>query len=206
MVDYKFSFTAASALVNETITIARVQLQLNDWNKTKVEVLENNLMQKAKASSAKRQYVEIEKRLKLLNNEQLDLLCNGNMDEAKAIIWLAIVKAYVFVSDFAKEVMFVNYVNREYILSDLYYWQFWEYKSNTHSECIDISEATQRKVKQVLFNILCQLGFITSISERRIITPLFSKNVEMVIAQDNPRLLTLFLYENFQVKQILENL
>ena len=206
MGEYKFSFTAASALVNETITIARTQLLLNDWDKTKAEVLDNNLMQKVKVSSAKRQYIEIEKRLKLLNNEQLELLCGGNIDEAKAIVWLSIVKTYSFISDFASEVLFVNYVNREYILSDLYYWQFWEYKSNTHAECLNISEATQKKVKQVLFSILDQLGFITSISQRTIVNPLFSKQVENVIVKDNPRLLTLFLYEDFQVKQILDNL
>lgn len=206
MNEYKFSFTAASALVNETITIARVQLRLNDWDKTKVDVLDNNLMQKAKASSAKRQYVEIEKRLKLLNTEQLELLCNGNMDEAKAIIWLAIVKTYVFISDFVKEVLFINYVNRDYILSDLYYRQFWEYKSNSHSECSNISEATHKKVKQVLFNILDQIGIITSISERKIINPLLSKQTEIVIVQDNPNLLALFLYEDFQINKILEDL
>ena len=64
--EYIFSFTAAGAAVSETIVVARCMCSLNDWSECKHFVLRNNLLQKTKTSTSKKQYAEIERRLKNL--------------------------------------------------------------------------------------------------------------------------------------------
>lgn len=86
---YTFSFTGASALLAETLVIAEEYVRLQDWEKVKVAVQENNLMNKTKQNTSKRMYHELKKRLELLTNEQLNLIVNGSPDESKAMILLA---------------------------------------------------------------------------------------------------------------------
>ena len=43
---YTFSFTAASALVKETMAIAELYLKHEDWNKLEIDVVQNNVIHK----------------------------------------------------------------------------------------------------------------------------------------------------------------
>ena len=63
---YSFSFTGASALQAETLIIAEEYVRLQDWEKVKVSVQENNLMNKTKQNTSNRMYQELKKRLELL--------------------------------------------------------------------------------------------------------------------------------------------
>jgi len=107
---YTFSFTGASALPAETLVIAEEYIRLQDWEKVKVSVQENNLMNKTKQNTSKRMYFEIKKRLELLTNEQLDLLVSGSPDESKAMVLLSLLKVYSFFKDFVIEVIRANFL------------------------------------------------------------------------------------------------
>ena len=65
---YSFSFTGASALLAETLIVAEEYVRLQDWEKVKFSVQENNLMNKTKQNTSKRMYHELKKRLELLTN------------------------------------------------------------------------------------------------------------------------------------------
>lgn len=202
--DYKFSFTAAGLLIQETLTIARTFASCNDWDLTRQNVIENNLLQKEKEATAKRQYMEIELRLKNLSSEQIELLCNGSQADAVAMIWLSVIKTYSFISDFVLEILCVNYTERHYIVTDGQYNMFWESKKAINETAAKVSDNTAKKIKQVVFKMIQDVGIITSIKERAIIKPIISSEVEGVIINDNPKFLTAFLYESYEIKQLID--
>ena len=175
---------------------------LNDWSECKQFVLRNNLLQKTKTSTAKRQYAEIERRLKNLTSEELFLLCNGDSSEVKSLIWLSIVKTYFFIADLINEVLFQNYIERRYNFTEVDYNQFWECKSAIHSNMLLLSNATVMKIRQVIFKMMYDLDIINK-SEKRVQKPIIIKQVEDAIIQDSPELLRLFFYEDFEIKMII---
>ena len=148
---YTFSFTSASALPAETLVIAEEYIRLQDWEKVKVAVHDNNLMNKTKQRTSKTIYFEIKKRLELLTNEQLNLLVTGSPDESKAMVLLSLLKAYSFFKDFVVEVIRAKFLlyNNKIAASD--YISFFNAKAITNNELNTITEKTTKKVKQVLF-------------------------------------------------------
>jgi hypothetical protein len=107
---------------------------LQDWEKVKVSVQENNLMNKTKQNTSKRMYHEIKKRLELLTNEQLNLLVSGSPDESKAMVLLSLLKAYSFFKDFVIEVIRAKFLlyNNNIVTSD--YTSFFNAKAITNNE------------------------------------------------------------------------
>ena len=93
---YNFSLTGASAMITETLIIAKEYENLKDWKLVEQTIKENNLLMKIKESTFKREFVEIKKRLSTLNQYQLSLLINGDLDETKAMIFLSLAKTYAF--------------------------------------------------------------------------------------------------------------
>ena len=85
---YIFSFTGASALIAETMVIAEEYDRLKDWKAVEKSLLNNNLLNKVKQSTFKREFSEIKKRLSLLTKNQLQLMIQGSLEDAKAMILL----------------------------------------------------------------------------------------------------------------------
>ena len=114
---YNFSLTGASAMITETLIIAKEYENLKDWKLVEQTIKENNLLMKIKESTFKREFVEIKKRLSTLNQYQLSLLINGDLDETKAMIFLSLAKTYAFFFDFINEV-----VRNKYLMFDYKYY------------------------------------------------------------------------------------
>ena len=132
MTKYTFSFTGASALIAETLVIGEEYNRLNDWEKVEKSLLENNLLNKVKKTTFKREFFEIKKRLSLLTQNQLKVMVLGNLDDAKAIILLSLVKAYSLVRDFIVEVIRSKYLLFDTVISEIDYIKF----INTKALCI----------------------------------------------------------------------
>lgn len=200
MAKYKLSFTAATALISENIIIAQRQVKYNDWSATRQDVLENNLLMKDKQATAKRQYMEVELRLKSLNSRELELIASGCSDDVKAMIWLSIISTYSFFSDFVDEVVRDSYFFGGRVISNSDYYSFWESKKIAHTEIENISDTTAKKIKQVAFKILEQVGIIDSIKNRQLIKPLLTTEAEQVITASKPQMLSAFFYDEHTIK------
>ncbi len=200
---YTFSFTGASALISETLIIAEEYERLKDWKAVQVSLLDNNLLNKIKQSTLKREFSEIKKRLSLLTPHQLHLLLTGSLDETKTMILLSLAKTYQILNDFIIEVLRNKYILFDKVLTDVDYNRFINSKSLIQTELTTISEVTLRKVKQVIFKLLEQVGLITSAKNGIIIKPILSNESFEVIVKEDPRLLTTFLYSNEEIKDLL---
>lgn len=203
---YSFSFTAASALIAETLVIAEEYDRLKDWKAVEKSLLDNNLLNKVKQATFKREFSEIKKRLSLLTNDQLELMFQGSLDDAKAMILLSLVKAYSFLRDFIVEVLRNKYLLFDTVVSEIDYIRFVNSKSLSHNELTAITEVTAKKVKQVIFKLLEQVGLITRAKNGSILKPILNSKVIDVIIDNDPALLNVFLYSNEEIKGLLQKL
>lgn len=203
---YTFSFTGASMLIAETMVIAEEYNRLKDWKATEKSLLDNNLLNKVKYTTFKREFSEIKKRLSLLTPNQLQLMIQGSLDDAKAIILLSLVKAYSFLRDFIVEVIRNKYLLFDTYFSEIDYNKFVNTKSLSHDELSAITEITAKKVKQVIFKLLQQVGLVTQVRNGSILKPILNSQVIEVIIEDDPAWLNAFLFSNEEIKNLLQNL
>jgi len=203
---YTFSFTGASALIAETLVIAEEYNRLKDWKAVEKSLLDNNLLNKVKQATFKREFSEIKKRLSLLTEDQLQLMIQGSLDDAKAMILLSLVKAYSFLRDFIVEVIRNKYLLFDTVVSEIDYIKFVNTKSLSHNELNAITEVTAKKVKQVIFKLLEQVGLITQAKNGSILKPILNSKVLDVIVDNDPALLNAFLFSNEEIKSLLQKL
>lgn len=201
---YSFSFTGASALISETLVIAKEYHKLNDWNTVQISLSDNNHLNKVKQGTFKREFSEIKKRLSLLTPNQLQLMIQGSYEEAKFMILLSLVKAYPYLFDFIVEVLLNKYLLFDRTLLNSDYTRFVNSKSLQHPELEKITEITSKKVKQVVFKLLEQVGLITNIKNGIILKPFLSSEITRVILDDDPVYLSAFLYSNQEIKVLIE--
>jgi len=201
---YSFSFTGASALISETLVIAKEYRKLNDWNTVQISLSDNNHLNKVKQGTFKREFSEIKKRLSLITPNQLQLMIQGSYEEAKFIILLSLVKAYPYLFDFIVEVLLNKYLLFDRTLLNSDYTRFVNSKSLQHPELEKITETTSKKVKQVVFKLLEQVGLITNIKNGIILKPFLSSEITRVILDDDPVYLSAFLYSNQEIKVLIE--
>jgi hypothetical protein len=197
---YSFSFTGASALLSETMVIAEEYVRLNNWNKVRESVQEDNLINKTKKSTAIRKFNEIKKRLELLTTEQLNLLINGSPDEAKAMLLLSLIKAYAFFKDFVVEVIRLKYLLYNNVLKESDYTSFFNAKAITNNELNEITEKTANKAKQVLFRMLEQIGLISTAKDGIITKPFLSDDAIKAILNDDGSQLAGFLCSDAEIR------
>ncbi len=201
---YSFSFTGASALIAETLVIAGEYARLQDWEAVRKSLLDNNLLNKIKVATFKREFAEIKKRLSRLTPDQLAILTEGSLDDARLMIWLSLVKTYTFIKDFIIEIVRNKYQLFDNVLTESDYIRFFNAKSVTHPELAGMTDVTTSKVKQRIFTILEQVGLISQTKNGIILRPLLSNEVLDVIISDDPYFLGAFLYSNEEIKIIMQ--
>ena len=196
---YTFSFTGASALIAETLVIAEEYERLKDWDKVQKALIDNNLLNKVKHATFKREFREIKKRLSLLTSAQIQLMISGSHDDAKAMILLSLAKTYIFFKDFILEVLRNKYSLFDTVLTEADYTRFFNVKNLSHSELSGITETTAKKAKQVIFKLLEQVSLISVAKNGRIIKPVLSQQALEVIILDDPAILGSFLFSNEEI-------
>jgi len=198
--DYKLSFTSASLLVNDSIKVAELYSETNDWANTKEIILKENILQRKKECTIVRELQEIRHRLNTLTKKQLHLLLNSNIETQKLILFLAVCKYYAYIREFTLEVLRQKLILFDSQLYDSDYDKFYAQKSNSSDKLNRISENTQEKIKRVLFTILWQAGIINSVKSKIIQLPfLTAKLIESVVIED-PDNLKIFLVSDKDIK------
>lgn len=181
---YILSFTGASLSITESLKIAEVYLQLRDWPAVKTTVKGANLIQGRTQSSIQRVYQELQPRLAELSLEQLELLVEGNPQEQKQLLWLAVCKRYAFIREFASEVVREKFLRLDFQLNEFDYDAFFNRKADWHPELDELTDATRRKLKTRLFRLLYETELIAA--DNRIIPTTMSQRLKAVLAPDRP--------------------
>ena len=158
---YSMAFTTGGLFYRESVTLAMLFIELNDWNSVREQVLSENLLQSRTLNTSKRQCREIISRLKTLDQKELDLLISGSTQEQKYLLWLAVCRHYRFIAEFAEEVIRERYIGLKHDLQYDEFDFFFNKKSEWHPELEEITSTTRNKLRQVLFKILRDAELLT---------------------------------------------
>jgi hypothetical protein len=158
---YSMAFTTGGLFHRESVTLAMLFFELNDWDTVRDQVLSENLLQSRTLNTSKRQCREIISRLKTLDPMELDLLISGSTQEQKYLLWLAVCRHYRFIAEFAEEVIRERYIGLKHDLQYEDFDFFFNKKSEWHPELEEIQLTTRNKLRQVLFKILREAELLT---------------------------------------------
>jgi len=201
---YILSFTAASLLAYENEVIADLYLQTNNWDIVQTEVLENDILQKSTIATRKREFIELKKRLQTLTLEQMSFFRYATSSDTRFLVLLGCLKLYGFIFDFISEVVRNKLLLFDYQILNSDYESFYESKALSHENLNTISEATKKKLKQVLLKILEQADLIDSVKTKNIQKPYLSEALVKLIVQDNPKYLSGFLYNDAEINDYIK--
>ena len=159
---YLMSFTTGGLFHRESVQLATLYRDLDDWQAVHDRVIAENILQTRTASTLKRVYREIASRLKTLNPTELAFLLEGSHQEQAYLLWLAVCRRYSFIADFAVEVLRERYITLKNDVTHDDFDAFFNHKSEWHPELDTISQATRSKLRQVLFRILREADLVTA--------------------------------------------
>lgn len=157
---YNMSFTAGALLQSESVTIAKLYLELGSWNEVKDKAITNNVLQSRAVSTLKRISYEIISRLSTLTSEELILLVNSSHKDQAYLIWMAVCRHHNFIADFATEVLRERFITFKPDLQYSDFDVFFNRKCDWHSELDGLSISTKKKLRQVLFKMLREADFL----------------------------------------------
>ena len=187
---YSMSFTTATLLYRESLTIAELLEQLGDWDQVRQRVIEDNLLQMRTLNASKRVYHEVASRLKQLTSAELALLRTGTRQEQNHMLWLAVCKRYRFIYDFAVEEVREKFLRLDLHLGyddyDIYFYS----KAEWHPEVAGVTETTRKKQRQVVFKTMREADLLTQ--EEQILPAMLTPREIETIAADSPAYLALF--------------
>ncbi len=158
---YKLSFTAGGLLYWESIRIAEVYECARDWDAVIQKAHDDNLLQARKTSTDKRKVREICTRLRLLTDDQLQLLLTGTRREQLQILWLAACKRYRFLHDFGEQVLHNKFLAMDLTIDRGDFDTFLENTSVWQEEIDTLTESTRRKLRQVALRMLREADLIS---------------------------------------------
>lgn len=191
---YSLSFTTGSLLFQESLQIAQLYLKTQDWNGVREAVVGQNLLQFRTLNTCKRVCREIISRLKTLNLTQLNLLVHAEHRDQVYLLWLAICRRYLFIAEFATEVLRERFITLKLDVSYADFELFFNRKAEWQPEFEQIKPVTKTKLRQVLFKMLREADLITA--QATINPSMPSHAVIEAIYLDNPK--DLMIYPMFE--------
>jgi hypothetical protein len=134
----------------------------------------------------------------------LSLFEDASSSEVKMLSMLACFKRYPFIEEFSVEVLRRKFLRFDDRVLDSDYAAFYDSKCAAHDNLAQLSESTKKKIRQVMFRILTQAGFLDDARRRTIQRPWLSQSLTDAILRDSPRYLRCFLYSDSEIETLLE--
>ncbi len=156
------SFTTGGLFHLESVQLAMLYLDIEDWDAVREKVIAENILQSRTVNTLKRVCREIISRLKTLNSDELHFFVQATRQEQIHLLWLAICRRYRFISDFAIEVLREHSITMNTDLTYEDFDAFFNRKSEWHKEIEEIRPTTRNKLRQVLFKMLREADFLTA--------------------------------------------
>lgn len=200
--DYQMSFTTGGLFYRESIVLAELYLELNNWKLVAEQVLGTNLLQVRTQSSSKRITREVVQRLKLLNLNELQLLLGSEYLDQCYLIWLATCRRFRFIAEFAEDVIGESINNFKATLTYSDFDTFFNRKAEWNSDLDSLTIASRKKLRQVLFRILREANLLGK--DGIIIKPTLSHALVDSIITNNPNELLYFPIGESDIKLLMK--
>jgi len=174
--------------------------QTRDWEVVKQKVLEENLLQKNSLATRKRIYSELKKRIEKLSEDELRYFNTAPMEDLKILSFVGCLKSYRFIYEFVIEVVREKFLLFDYQIESSDYNSFFESKLAISQKLGSISETTQKKLRQVVYRILAEVGLIESTKNPCITKPLLSESIIHLLINDDIMLLKAMLVSDSEIE------
>ena len=201
---YLLSYTAVSLQAYEAEIIANLYRETLDWDSVAKSIIDDDALQKGTIATRKREFIEFKKRLQTLTPEQISYYADATSSDIKNLTMLSCFKLYNFIFDFATEIMRNKLLLFDFQLINSDYESFYDSKRLAYDNLNTISEATQYKLKQVMFKMFEQAGFIDDVKSKNIQKPYLSEELIKLIVEDNPKYLSAFLYSDNEINEYIK--
>ena len=189
------SFTTGGLFHRESVKVASLYLEFGDWDVTRENIINQNVLQARALNTSKRVCREVISRLKSLSIQELGFLVEANRQDQAYLLWLAICRRYRFIADFAIEVIRERFITLKTDLNYIDFDAFFNRKSEWHTELDEIQPSTRSKLRQVLFKMLREADLLT---ENHLINAatLSPKLIETICRNDNQEIMYFPLFES----------
>lgn len=165
---YKTGFTSGALLFDDSnAAINSISDELDFINGE--ENIDDQVLVMNSEASKKRIRIEIEKRLRALENPtMISLFKTTDETNKKLILFYAACKLYPLLSDFMLEVVLNKWYNMDYELTTDDFQNFIYHKSDNHPELLEITDNTKYKLSQVTIKMLKELGLLKDFKLQKI--------------------------------------
>ena len=182
---YLGDLIGGSLMIRESQLIADLLLKdpnQEQWNQA---IVEQNILQKPSAASAKRNAATIRKRLESLDNDFLQKLAYSGTEEATQLMFAATLINSTLLADFMRNVLTdAKRMFRESLNLDD--WQhFWEERTRLYPALGEMSQSSIYKVTQVAFKVLADAGYIETTKNKRLMNVYLSPDVRQILINLN---------------------
>ncbi len=157
---YRFSFTAVGLAPVAMQEIATLYESCGSWEAVYGKAVAENILKSRTTSALKRIVSELVLRLTKLADDEVARLVENRPNERNVFAWLSACRAYALVGDFAVEVLHEAYVTGQKELGRGDYEKFVTGKLALHPELDALSEQTYGKVRQIIFKMMKEAGFL----------------------------------------------
>jgi len=199
---YRLSFTTGGLFVRESEDIARRFLQGGTWAETRAAVRLENVLQVRTATASLRISKEVISRLEMLQRKEVEFLIDCSYSDRACLLWTAVCRRYEFVKEFAQEVLRENYVLMRGRVTLSNFDAFLNSKALWHDELDQLAKSTQSKLRQNLFRMMREAGFINL--QYSTLQAMPSSALVQLLAQQGADELTIFPVSDLDIKRWLQ--
>lgn len=165
---YKMSFSTGGLFVNESVHLASLHIEGENWTTTIERGLSEGTATLPKTASNRRTLREIANRISHLTPGELNFLFErADRPEQEALLWVATCRAYRFIREFVVEVIQERFLSYRFDLPLDAFDHFFESKAEWNEDLASISRSTRLKLRQVLFRMLREAGVIDTTDKIR---------------------------------------
>ena len=186
-VDYRLSFGTGGLYVNESIVLLNLYLECEDWSQVIENSVENNILQFKSDASTRRATREICIRLQSLLPEEISFFLDADTQDQTIIAWITVCRTYDFIGDFTSSIIIDSFASYRLELSHADFNFFFEEQIQWHPELKEITENTRKKLRQILFRMMREAGFLSRSMVLNALTP--SSNLRNLTQQTNTDLI-----------------
>lgn len=199
---YRLSFTTGGLFIRESTVLAEQYVALKSWPAARAQVRSRNSLQVRTATAALRITREVVTRLEHLSLPEIEFLLVASHRERGLLLWSAVCRRYVFVREFATEVLREHFLRRRLQLPLTEFNAFFQRKAATHEEVENIEPSTQAKLRQNLYRMMREADLISEqyLIQPAILTPRFAQ----LLAQQGRKDLHVYPVTDSDIDRILK--
>jgi hypothetical protein len=183
---YDSDLIGGSLLVRESRVVAELLLENADEGEWKQAIQVENRLQKRSPATAKRQASALKKRLSRLDQPFWKALRDGDDELATQVAFVAALERNLLLVEFLETVVQDAFRLRAENLAQYQWTDFLEDRSHRDSAISDWTESSKKKMGQVVFRILAEVGLLQSTRSLRLQHMLVRPEVK-VLLEDSRR-------------------